>query len=627
VNVHPGEVLQGDAHPEWALRLPNALLAIVALYVLYRGVARAFGRRAGLLGGLVLATSAHWFLLARQSITDMAYVAPMCAAMGLLLLGLHTSETETAKVHEVRIGSRLIGLSAWHLVFGAILLCALPQSLYLLSRNVELVLGGAGPHGFRFHWDEFASGSGGGNCHLAGQPACGVVTPVHHFEPFAQALLWLSGTFALVWTNRSEDRLRRLYILGGWFFAAIATLAKGPAGLGLPVLCGLACIAASRNWKALLDTEAVSGLLIVLVVALPWYIAAFVRHGTAFSDELIFNDMINRAFSHVHDTNEGADTSLVYYVSQLGWGLFPWVGLVPLGIAGWLRGRGEGAQVKEDAGSVLLAVWLFLAFTLFTMMGTKFHHYIFPAVPPAAMLLGVALDRAFGPLLDRSRKVIAPPNADDEHFGRMVGASVVGGAALLALVGHDLARHVAGESDGAIHFIELASYQYKRTWPVMLDFHGVLTAFTAVGCVLLLVAGARKARFVALGGFFGLAALFAVWCGDVYFTQVARHWGQGDVMRAYYAHRTGDAEPLAAYLMNWKGENFYSGNKLSLFVSGGAPLTQWVKDEKAKGTKVAFFVTEWTRIGGLKREVTAHAWSEVTRKEDSHQFVLMRAEF
>jgi len=85
----------------------------------------------------------------------------------------------------------------------------------------------------------------------------------------------------------------------------IATLAKGPAGLGLPVLCALMYIVTTKRWSALFDLEIASGALIVAVVALPWYIASYVRHGTAFTDELLFNDMINRAFSHVHDTNEG----------------------------------------------------------------------------------------------------------------------------------------------------------------------------------------------------------------------------------------------------------------------------------------------------------------------------------
>ena len=75
----------------------------------------------------------------------------------------------------------------------------------------------------------------------------------------------------------------------------------------------------------------------ILAVAIPWYVAMYVRHGSPFTDRLIFHDMFNRAFHHVHDTNEGDDTSFRFYVWQLGYALFPWTGLAALGLLWWLR--------------------------------------------------------------------------------------------------------------------------------------------------------------------------------------------------------------------------------------------------------------------------------------------------
>ena len=137
------------------------LFALGAMYFLYKGVATVFGRRAGLIGALVLATMPDWYFLAHQSMTDMPCVAAFTAAMGLVLIGVHTSDEKVARVYEVKIGKTTWRLSAWHLVFGSILVTALPQILYLFSRNLELVLHGSGPHGLRPHWDEFTSGSRG----------------------------------------------------------------------------------------------------------------------------------------------------------------------------------------------------------------------------------------------------------------------------------------------------------------------------------------------------------------------------------------------------------------------------------------------------------------------------------
>ncbi len=274
VHYQPDKMLIGDGsqpvmHPEWAVRAPVVLLTILALYLLYKGVAKTFGRRAALLGTLVLATMPDWYFLAHQTMTDMPFVGAMTACMGLVLIGLRTDDGRVARAYEVTVARVRLRLSGWHLVFGAILLCVIPQILYLLSRNFEFVWT-SGAHGFHPHWDEFRSGSGGGNCGLPGNEECRSTLPasiphatgaapdtfggvlwrtVGAFEPALQALLWAALLGLVLYLNWGERRLRRLYYLAAWFFAAISTLGKGPAGFGLPVLITLAYLAASRPAK------------------------------------------------------------------------------------------------------------------------------------------------------------------------------------------------------------------------------------------------------------------------------------------------------------------------------------------------------------------------------------------
>ena len=108
--------------------------------------------------------------------------------------------------------------------------------------------------------------------------------------------------------------------------------------------------------------------------------------------------------------------------------------------------------------------------------------------------------------------------------------------------------------------------------------------------------------------------------------RTAPHWGQHEVMQAYYDNRHDANEPLVAYQMNWKGENFYTGNKIPAFVSSGAAFTTWVKQQKEKGVKVMFFVTEHSRTGGLRSEAGAKSYKEITDKDLCNKFVLVRAE-
>jgi 4-amino-4-deoxy-L-arabinose transferase-like glycosyltransferase len=737
------------------VRAPVVLLTILALYLLYKGVAKTFGRRAALLGGLVLATMPDWFFIAHQTMTDMPCVGAMTACMGLVLIGLRTPEDREARAYEVVVGRTRWRFTAWHLVFGAIVVCVLPQILYLVSRNFELVWR-AGAHGFRPHWDEFWSGSGGGNCGLPGNEDCkltfpasiphvtganpesffgGVWRTIGAFEPAIQGLVWTLVLAFLLYLNWGERRTRRLYYLAAWFFAAIATMGKGPMGFVLPVAMTFSYLCASRPGeelyariqrviKELTHFEILGGVLVILAVALPWYVAMYVRHGSPFIDRLIFHDMFNRAFNHVHDTNEGDDTSFRFYLWQLGYALFPWTGLAPFGLMWWLR-RGTSREDNDRADtSVLLCMWFVFAFALFSFMGTKFHHYIFPAVPPVAMLIGVVLDDMLGrkalpeggsmaaylvgtfagaallvlgvsrtqagsflgykgegsPLAPASLPVgltmivagvgmivgfawlfrgkdAAPAEAEivagahsragyrpepevraaestdeDEtptaaHASRMLAAGAVAGALLLVLVVRDLVIKPEGaDQPGAIRLLQLFTYNYRRAWPDSLDFAAPLAGFGVVAVLLMLALAVRAVRRYAVVALCALGMFWGLWGLDVYMEKTAQHWGQHEVIEAYYADRAGPQEALVAYQMNWKGENFYAGNRIPAFVSTGSTFTTWMKKKRDEGVKVMYFVTEHGRIGGLKGEVGAKSYREVTDKNLCNKFVLVRAE-
>jgi nitrous oxide reductase accessory protein NosL len=108
--------------------------------------------------------------------------------------------------------------------------------------------------------------------------------------------------------------------------------------------------------------------------------------------------------------------------------------------------------------------------------------------------------------------------------------------------------------------------------------------------------------------------------------KTAPHWGQREIMVAYYENRADAAEPLVAYQMNWKGENIYTGNHIPAFVSTGSTFATWLKGERERGTRVMYFVTEHSRVGGLKSEVGAKSYREITDKAVNNKFVLVRAE-
>jgi len=682
--------------PEWPARLPIIGLTVVATYFLYKAVAKSFGERAGFLAGLVLTTAPYWFLIAHQSMTDMPYVAPLTAALALVVLGMRTDAEQLVQTFELRVGTRVLRLSAFHLLFSSIILCVLPQLVYLLTRNVTLQLH-APNAGFRWHWDEFFAGSGGGNCGLPGNEACRWVEPVNQvFQPFVGALIWGGALGLLLYVNRGERRSQRLYFLGAWFFTALSALGKGAPGLVLPIAIALVGLGAARRYKDFTRLELVGLALIFACMCLPWYMQMYMRHGAPFTDRLLFHDMYKRAFVHVHDTNTGDDVSFRYYVWQLGYGLFPWAGFGAGGLLWWLRFRNEADDAQSEV-MAFMALWFTIAFAMFTITLTKFHHYALPTVPPIAAVTGVMLDRAFGasslarpkqalpyftglglsalllvygalrffpgawsgrllrganlpssaPLLGGAllacgillalytlNKYGQPALAEGDAFETKYERAVLGllglaSAATIALVGRDLSTAVFSDVEGQARLIQLFSYNYRRAWPSdSLNFNGVLRAFTAVCALLALGFVWPRLRRHALALFAAVAVAWTAWSLDVYLVNTAPHWGQRETVLAYYAARKGPEEPFVAYQMNWKGENFYTGNRVPAFVSSGAKFKSWIAEKKKKGTKVMFFTTEHSRIPALKSELgPVKDFQVLTDRTLNNKFTVARAAF
>jgi 4-amino-4-deoxy-L-arabinose transferase-like glycosyltransferase len=615
VRYEPGQMLTAAGEgrlpePEWAVRMPVFLLTLVGVYLLYKGVARVAGRRAGLLGAVALVTMPQFFLIAQQTMTDMPFVACMGAAMGLFIYGSACDPEERAPSWEIDLGFARPRVSLLHLVLGAILCVIVPQILYLLSRNLSVVF-----HPWfdiRLPADTFSSGSPG-NCVLPGNERCqdGLKPVVQRFEPALQALVWIQVTAIVLWASWGERRRKRLLYLGAWLFIALASMAKGPAGIVLPVVAAVAWAASGGRWRELMRMEIPVGLLVFAATALPWFVAMYVRHGGPFSDRLLFHDMWKRAIDHVHDTNKGDDTSFRYYVWQLGYAMFPWTGLVPLALVRWLRPGGD--DERKRSGALVLAAWFLAGFALFASMGTKFHHYCLPIVPAAAMLTGLLLDD----FLERR----------DATGGALLGAIAIGAAIVTAFVGRDLAWSVKGRLSD-IRLVHLFTYSYERPWPDTLDFSPALWAFTIAAGVILLLLVVEPLRRWVVPAFAGLACVFTAWGLDVYMVKVSPHWSQRELLMSYEAARTAAPGPLVAYQMNWKGENFYRGNAVAAFVSSGRKFQQWIDDQKKAGAKTFYFVTEHKRVEWLQHELAdPKDFVRLTDKVLNNKFILVRARF
>ena len=697
--------------PEWAARLPLFWFTLLATHLLYKATAVSFGKRVGFAAGLILLTSPYWYFLTRQTMADMPYVAPVTAAMALLLLGFQTDPDKRVKLYRFQLGKRHLDLHLGHLVMLAIAMVVLPQVLYLLTRNLTLHLGD--PFGFRPHLDQFMQGSGGGNCGLPGNKKCSSYSPVGvwrigepaSLQPALWGVVYLFGLLGFLLLQRKEQRLQRWYFLSAWFATALAVMAKGAPGMVLPLVTALGFVVVSGRFRDLLRLELPSLLLLILIVTLPWYLQMLMRHGKGFLDRLILHDMYKRAFKHVHDTNKGDDVSFRYYLWQLGYGLFPWTGLSAAGLLWWIRADRDKLTAQTNAW-LLLWVWWLAAFGMFTITLTKFHHYILPLVPPTAVMAAAALVQfwpkrlpqlrwqaaayiasqlasalllvvgvalffqgnilGFAPDGERSPGSYvsgifvstiglvgfsacvrwlgrwqdnAPNNSEDTPTSKQeaslaifspaaLGVIALASSFIVALCARDLLVTFKGDVEGQARLMHLFTYNYTRSWPKTVDFTAALAGFGIVSAAALAFMSVTRWRKHIGVLFSSVAVWWAVWGVSIYLVQLSPHWGQRENLLAYYEHRESNKEPFVAYQMNWKGENFYTGNQMATWVSSGKKFKKWIKKQRRNGVETMFFTTEFSRTKTLKRELgNPKDYEELTDKASNNKFVLVRVNF
>jgi len=686
-------------HSEWPLRLPHYIAAMASLLAIYHTVARIFTPRAGLLSAVVLATTPYFGFITRQAVTDMPLVANLTIAVMLLLLAF--VDDGKAQVRSYRLGPVQVSLRG--VLFAMVLGLGLPQVLYLASRNVALVDG----YLFAWHLDDFLTGSGF-NPDVPGNTSIRTTQPKFrgwYVQPMAQALFWLVGLVAVLRMIAAERGVRALLMYGFYFFCGLSFMGKGLPGIALPGLVALLALVATQRWSLLLGghLRVGAGILLLASISLPWFVAMFVRHGTRFTRRLLIHDHINRLTSGVHGDTGGVE----YYIQQLGYGMFPWVVLVPLSLALFvgMRAVTEQAELSEVRRAqrdtaMIVGLWFAGTFTLFSAMTTKFHHYIFPAVPPLAILMGLTLDRLLGPqplapttmgtrarlgwvlalcapallvagagglfgdvrgvipasvegasmeywifqhgpplwlcavligaglLLAVLSRVLRRPGDVGGEWATSLSAPIGGlllvGALLCALAGRDLSWANHDKVLGPQRLIHLFVYNYSRDWPAHLDYRPVLSGFTVVAVALAVLCASRRLRTVLLPSLIGTALCFSIWLLDVYMLDLTPHWTQAGLVQRYYERRAGPHEPLVAWQMNWKGENYYTGNRVAVFQQlNNKKVKKWV--DKHPGTR-AYFVFEHKRLKRFKRMMKKHKITEVSTRRECNKFLLVRAD-
>jgi hypothetical protein len=128
--------------------------------------------------------------------------------------------------------------------------------------------------------------------------------------------------------------------------------------------------------------------IVFLVVAGPWHAAIFIKHGGLYIREFIGKHNLHREVVEVSDHGGKSD----YYFRAVMFGMFPWSALIPAALLLLISCRSKEIW-KEQGPEIFFLIWFATIFAFFSQATTKFYHYLVPAVPVLAILLGLFLSR------------------------------------------------------------------------------------------------------------------------------------------------------------------------------------------------------------------------------------------
>ena len=574
---------------EFAIRIGVALVALLGLVLAYSMGAAVWSRRAGALMAAVLGTSPFWFFLGRQAQTDMPFVGLMTIGLCFFMMGVFGRDRDRPAdvfsyvltfawigvVTVPQVTLLLAGLSSWRGAANPVMDALAKNPMVAVATSGAVLIVGAIPFVAAL-WvgrtQTDAARKRRKRLTLASIAAVWgpmvllfaaiMATSANHLRDanawFAwggvQGALYASCLGIAVWLTvaRPIVERRRIYLLAFYTFIALATLAKGLLGFMLPGAFIFFYILLARDWRMLKDVELARGIPIFIAVAFPWYAAMLIRHTQGFWNRFFVHDHFKRLASGVHQLEDG---SFEHFAKWLGYGLFPWTAYIPAMLARFFGGDRLHGDDDQARATLLLVIWATFSFTLFTLSSTKFHHYIFPAVPALAMLVALLLDDA----LDREMPqpwplfLLAVP--------------------IMLLLGWDLV-------DDPQILKNLFTYKYDREWNNAAwdaEFRRALYLVSApivLGGLLLLFRN-RRVRIASVVAIVAGGAGLALFCLNVYMPRLSDTWSQKGLWDYYYAACTRTdgppgshpakrycEQPVVSYKLNWRGETYYSQNEV-----------------------------------------------------------------
>lgn len=172
----------------------------------------------------------------------------------------------------------------------------------------------------------------------------------------------------------------RISFYGFYIFAALAVLTKGLIGIIFPAMIIGSWILLLNEWRLLKSIYLPSGLLIFLIITVPWH-ALVQIHNPEFLGFYLLDQQFLRYFTNAANRSQPPG----FFIPVLLLGFLPWsifiIQALRFSLPSW-------RTLSQNKFTLFLLLWFSLIFIFFSLSHSQLIPYLLPIFPPLAIIIG-----------------------------------------------------------------------------------------------------------------------------------------------------------------------------------------------------------------------------------------------
>lgn len=186
-----------------------------------------------------------------------------------------------------------------------------------------------------------------------------------------------AALFCFLLATQSQEKRRRLFYRLFFICCGLAVLTKGLIGIVLPAGIIFWYLLLGRRWHILPEIPWFSGILLFLLVTVPWFVLVSL-HNPEFPHFFFIREHFQRFTSTIHRRSQPA----WFFLPILLLTMLPWSFFIP----GSLKKAWQDRHTTREV-TLFLLIWPLVIIFFFSLSNSKLIPYILPVFPPLALLI------------------------------------------------------------------------------------------------------------------------------------------------------------------------------------------------------------------------------------------------